>query len=274
MRCRVHSLPYMYYPRNMIAGLVISTVKSLNNEVGACKLSKNYAPHTLITGYDIPNYEQLMDLSFGDHVEVKNLNNVTNSIKNRTIPAMALYPSGNLQGGWRMLSLSTGRLIYRSRWVKVNLTNELINKVHVLGRRQGQKEMTMNPQDTVDGEDDSSEHGSEVSEDDKSNEENVTTIEDPEDGNTDVDESGINPEAKYVNEIQPEVEDEVTENENVMDSDTVNDDETSVNTDEKRENDNIVDVSNEDDNVEDIDDTVDERDNCGDDAQDEDAAYL
>ena len=117
VRCQIHSLPYVHYPKNMVAGLVISTVKLFNNEVGACKLSEKYAPHTLITGYNIPNYEELMELTFGEHVEVKNLSNRINSTKARTIPAVALYPSGNLQGGWRMMSLSTGKLIYRSRWV-------------------------------------------------------------------------------------------------------------------------------------------------------------
>ena len=49
-RCRVHSLPYTQYPRNMTAGLIIKAVKSLNNDIESCVLSKKYAPHTLITG--------------------------------------------------------------------------------------------------------------------------------------------------------------------------------------------------------------------------------
>ena len=62
----------------MVAGLVISAVKSLNNEIGVSKLSDKYAPHTLVTRYDVPNYNQLMELTFGDHVEVKNINERTN----------------------------------------------------------------------------------------------------------------------------------------------------------------------------------------------------
>ena len=56
----------------MITGLVISVVKSLNNEIRVSKLLSEYAPQTLVTGYDVPNYNQLMGLTFGDHVEVKN----------------------------------------------------------------------------------------------------------------------------------------------------------------------------------------------------------
>ena len=85
----------------MIAGLVISVVKSLNNKIRASKLSNEYVPHTLVTGYDLPNYNQLMDLTFGFHVEVKNINKRTNFTKPCTIPAVVLYPSGNLQVGWR-----------------------------------------------------------------------------------------------------------------------------------------------------------------------------
>ena len=153
VRCRVHSLPYIYYPKNMVAALVISAVKSLNNEVGACTLSERYVLHTLITRYNIPNYEQLVDLSFEDHVEIKNLNERTNSTTVCTILALALYPSGNLQGGWRMMSLNTIRLIYRSRWEKVKMTDALIDRVHEIGQHQRQRSMATNSEELPEDDD-------------------------------------------------------------------------------------------------------------------------
>ena len=144
VRGQINSLPYSCYPKNMVAGLVIFAVKSLNNEVGVSSLSHEYALHTLVTGYETPNYKQLMQLAFRDYVEVPNLKGVTNTTESQTIPAIALYPSGNLQGGWRLMSLNTGKLIHRSRWTKVEPNYEIIKKVDALARSQGQSDIANN----------------------------------------------------------------------------------------------------------------------------------
>ena len=132
-RCQVHTLPYSYYPKNLIAGGVIFAVKSLKNEVGASKLSQTYAPQTLVTGFEAPNYKEIMDLTFGEYVEVPAVNQITNMNESQTIPAIALYPASNPQGGWRLMSLETGRLLHRGRWTKMAITKEIIGCFDELG---------------------------------------------------------------------------------------------------------------------------------------------
>ena len=80
----------------MIAGCVIFAVELLNNEIGANKLSNNLAPHTLITGFETPEYKEVMSLTFGEYyVEVNSAKTLSNTTDAQTIPSIALYTSGN-----------------------------------------------------------------------------------------------------------------------------------------------------------------------------------
>ena len=112
-RSQIQFLPYIKYPRNMIIGCVVFSIKSLNNEIGMCQLSPDYSPHTLVTGQPPQTYKERTILSFGDYAEVYAANNVINSNEERTTSAIVLYPSSNAQGGWIFMSLSTGRILHR-----------------------------------------------------------------------------------------------------------------------------------------------------------------
>ena len=98
-RCQVQSLPYTKYPRMMVIGCVIFSTKSLNSEIGMSTLSTKLSPNSLITGQPQRNYDDVTSLTFGEYAEVYNVSNTTNTNEERTTSAVALYPSGNLQGG-------------------------------------------------------------------------------------------------------------------------------------------------------------------------------
>lgn len=54
----------------------------------------------------------------------------------RTAGAIALRPTGNAQGGYYFMSLSTGRRLNRNNWTILPMPNEVIDRVHNLARRQ------------------------------------------------------------------------------------------------------------------------------------------
>ena len=143
-RCHIHHLPYARYPKLLVAGCVITAVKGLNNEVGISPLSEEYSPFTLVTGQQIPTHEQAIGLTFGDYVQVHNIQEMNNTTHSRTLPAIALYPSGNLQNGWRFLSLDTGKMIHRKHWSKLPITQRVINRVNELGNDEGRPLVSTN----------------------------------------------------------------------------------------------------------------------------------
>ena len=53
----------------------------------------------------------------------------------RTTGAIALRPTGNAQGGYYLYSLSTGRVLSRNHWTPLPMLKEVIDRLHVLGRR-------------------------------------------------------------------------------------------------------------------------------------------
>ena len=80
-RSQIQFLPYTKYPRNMIVGCVIFSMKMLNNEVGMSKLLSCYSPHTSVTGQPPPTYDNLSIMSYGDYAEVYAANGIKTVMK-------------------------------------------------------------------------------------------------------------------------------------------------------------------------------------------------
>ena len=127
--CQLNRLPYTHYPRMLMLGAITFAVKSLNLECGVSKLSKHLSPITLITGLNMPTYNKLKELGFGNYVQVHNGEEVTNMMSERTNDTIALYPSGNLQGGWKVLSLLTGRMHHRRQWKRLPSDGKSVHSV-------------------------------------------------------------------------------------------------------------------------------------------------
>ena len=143
-RCHVHNLPYSHYPKTLMAGCVISATKALNNEVGMSTLSNEHSPFTLVTGYPQRSHKEIIQLSFGDYVHVHTTNEVSNTMDTRTIPAIALYPSGNLQQGWKFMSLHTGRVIHQRHWERTVASKKIIDRVNEMGKKESQRMVSSN----------------------------------------------------------------------------------------------------------------------------------
>jgi hypothetical protein len=54
----------------------------------------------------------------------------------RTIGALALWPTGNVQGTWYFMSLSTGRVLKWNHATQLPMPHEVIDSIHWMARRQ------------------------------------------------------------------------------------------------------------------------------------------
>ena len=95
-------------------------------------VSKTLSPRALVTGFEL-DFNHHCRLEFGTYVQTHE--QTDNTMRPRTVGAIALRPTGNSQGGYYFLSLNTGRRISRNHWTPLPMTQETIDRVHTLARR-------------------------------------------------------------------------------------------------------------------------------------------
>ena len=215
----------------------------LNAFVSKNGISQTRSPRAIVTGHEI-DYKHC-ELEFGEYVQTHKEHD--NSMSPRTIGALALRPTGNAQGGYYFLSMSSGQRINWKSWTALPMPDEVIKQVHQLARRNGSKESltfkdrnnhiiededddddeTYNPMDDYennkDDNDDDPDSESDDDDDDKSDEDNddesdeddddesdegsATNESDEDDDNDNND--GDNEELENINEdVAPEVTDD------------------------------------------------------------------
>ena len=87
------------------------------------------------------DYSKHCRLPFGSHVQVHDKPIPTNSPTARTVGAITLGPTGNLQGGYKFLNLRTGKKITRQNWTHLPMPSEVIERINKIGLAQGQPKL-------------------------------------------------------------------------------------------------------------------------------------
>ena len=142
VRSTVHGLPYRWYPVIMVKELVIHAIKSLNQLPSAFGgISPTESPRKIVTGLPDPDYSK-MKIEFGQYAQVFEDNTPSNTNAARTTGAIALNPTGNEQGSYYFMSLTTGRKLARNQWTPLPITSDVIERVHQMAQAQRQKEIT------------------------------------------------------------------------------------------------------------------------------------
>jgi hypothetical protein len=91
-------------------------------------VSDTLSPLTIMTGKPNPDYHS-MKVEFGSYVHVFEENSPTNSNKSRTTGAIALNPTGNAQGDYHFMSLSTWKRLARTQWTALPMPDAVIAAV-------------------------------------------------------------------------------------------------------------------------------------------------
>ena len=87
------------------------------------------SPRTIVTGLEV-DFKTYCRAPFGAYCEVHDKPKISNTETSRTTPAIALIPTGNVQGGYFFMSLRTGKRLHRRKWTELPTTEEIIKKVH------------------------------------------------------------------------------------------------------------------------------------------------
>ena len=123
------SLPFTKYPPRLFAEMVYNIVFWLNSFPHKNGVHATISPRTIITGLAI-DFHKHCKIGFGTYVQVHEEGD--NSLRQRTSGAIALWPTGNEQGGHYFLSLHSGKRINRYAWTELPMPNEVIAQVHQL----------------------------------------------------------------------------------------------------------------------------------------------
>ena len=137
-RSQTHSMPYRAMPRIMIRALVQMIIDELNAEP-ARDGYKGATPRNIID--NLPHLDcNELKYEFGSYVQLHMREQVTNTMRQRTIDAIVLNLTSN--GKYRFMSLETGREVDGTVKEVLPLTDDIIQKVEEMGTNQG---IALNP---------------------------------------------------------------------------------------------------------------------------------
>ena len=110
MRAIYNTLPFQKVPTRLIAEMGKASVFWLNSLPQKNGFHSELSPQTIVTGQTL-DFKRHCRFQFGQYVQTHEEHN--NSMSPRTVGALALRPSGNAQGSFYFMSLSTGRVLNR-----------------------------------------------------------------------------------------------------------------------------------------------------------------
>jgi hypothetical protein len=131
-RCVYNTVPFKRMPTTMVVEMVCASVFWLNMFPPTDEVSDTLSPTGLIVGLKL-DYKKHCQIEFSSYVQTHEEHD--SSMLTQTTGAIALRPTGNTQGGYYFLSLSSGRRLTRNRWIDLPMPQEGIDRVHVLTRR-------------------------------------------------------------------------------------------------------------------------------------------
>jgi len=130
------TIPYAQTPRIMLVYLLHHVVMWLNNFPAANGISDRFSPREILQHNKLDVKRHCL-APFGSYCEVREDNAPTNSMKSRGLPAICLGPTGNIQGTYSFLNLSTGLVIKRRRFVELPAPDSVIQRVNTLASNSG-----------------------------------------------------------------------------------------------------------------------------------------
>jgi hypothetical protein len=140
VRATRHTLPFKVIPLVMLIYLISSSTLWINAFPPKGGVSFTLSPRNIMTGVAF-DYNKHFQLPFGSYVQVHKDNNPTSSMAARTLGAICLGPTGNIQGSYKFLNLRTGKRITRRRWNSLPMPQQVIDRVNELGKADGLPEL-------------------------------------------------------------------------------------------------------------------------------------
>jgi hypothetical protein len=139
-------MPFKIIPGRMIIEMMAHVVLWLNAFPPASGVSATYSPRTIMTGTAL-DFTKHCQIPFGAYAEVHEDINKTNTIDERTQPAICLGPTANFQGSYTFMSLRTGKRITRKQFTELPMPDSVIKRVKAMALKEKQdKNITFSDQ--------------------------------------------------------------------------------------------------------------------------------
>ena len=133
MRAIYNTLPFQKIPAQLVAEMAKACVLWLNSLLPQNNFGNALSPCTIVTDQRL-DFKRHCRFQFSEYIQTHEQHN--NSMMSRTVGALALRPTGNAQGGFYFLSLSTGRVLNRLRATALPMPDNVVDQVHRMARQQ------------------------------------------------------------------------------------------------------------------------------------------
>ena len=133
MRGIYNTLPFQQIPARLVAEMAKACVFWLNSLPPENNFGNALSPRTIMMGQRL-DFKRHCHFQFGEYVQTHEQHD--NSMMSRTVGALALRPTGNAQGGFYFLSLSTGRVLNRLRATALPMPDNVVEQVHWMAWQQ------------------------------------------------------------------------------------------------------------------------------------------
>ncbi len=127
-RGTIRVLPYEILPKLMIIELMHFCMMWLNSFPVESGISEKYSPHELVLRHKL-NAKLHCKSLFRAYCEVHMDPDITNTTESRTRWGICLGHTGNLQGSYKFMLLSTGKKMKRRKFTEMLITESVIKQV-------------------------------------------------------------------------------------------------------------------------------------------------
>ena len=131
------TLPFTHIPRRMKIEFIYFIVLWMNAFPVKSGISQTFSPRELLVRWRL-DYKKHCRVLPGTYCEVHDEPVPTNTMTARTHEAIALGPTGNLQGSVKFYCLNTGRVLKRRSFTPMPMPDSVIERVNKIGERERQ----------------------------------------------------------------------------------------------------------------------------------------
>jgi hypothetical protein len=134
VRAVVYSLLVNALPLVVLVNAVLFVTKQLNLFPVKGGISTQFSPKQIMTG-EVVHYK-FCSIPFGQYCQISEEGTLQNSLAARTQDAIAIGPSGNVQGGHKFYTLHTASIVVQWDWKALPMPQSIID--HLNAKVQGQ----------------------------------------------------------------------------------------------------------------------------------------
>ena len=133
IRAIYNTLPFNKILARLVVEMAKASVLWLNGMPLKDSFGNKLSPRTIITGQKL-DYNRHCRFQFGEYVQTHEQHD--NSMNPRTVGALALCPTGNAQGSFDFMCISTGRVLNRLHATPLPMPDKVVNRIHRMARQQ------------------------------------------------------------------------------------------------------------------------------------------